>query len=136
MHFIHDVKLYKRQNPEGLFIHVALNHPELMKTVHHVLTDGIKKFLDYAIELKEKQAAVFYDLMADYIASSRLKFSLQETRTITPKNKLSAKNDKPNRQPTLYQMLGFLSSAPTSKIPNIRDGIDSLARTFVLSLLC
>jgi hypothetical protein len=72
LHFIHDVKLYKRQNPEGLFIHEALNHPELMNTVHQVLNEGIKKFLDYAIELKEKQPAVFDELMADYIVSSRL----------------------------------------------------------------
>lgn len=72
LHFIHDVKLYKRQNPEGLFIHEALTHPELMNTVHQVLTEGIKKFLDYVIELKEKQPAVFDQLMADYIVSSRL----------------------------------------------------------------
>lgn len=72
LHFIHDVKLYKRQNPKGLFIHEALSHPELMNTVHQVLTEGIKKFLDYAIELKEKQPAVFDELMADYIVSSRL----------------------------------------------------------------
>lgn len=72
LHFIHDVRLYKRQNPQGLYIHEAKLHPKLMTTVRKVLTDGIKKFLDYAVELKEKQPAMFDDLMADYIISSQL----------------------------------------------------------------
>ena len=31
-----------------------------------VLHDGIKAFLDYAIQLKEKQPAMFDEVMADY----------------------------------------------------------------------
>jgi hypothetical protein len=80
LHFIHDVQIYKRQNPEGLFIHEAQRHPELMNMVHQVLTEGIKKFLDYALELKEKQPIVFDELMADYVISSRLEVPFRKDR--------------------------------------------------------
>jgi hypothetical protein len=40
--------------------------------VRKVLNDGIQKFLDYAIEIKEKQPKVFVDLMTDYEISDRM----------------------------------------------------------------
>jgi hypothetical protein len=66
LHFIHDVKLYKKHNPNSLFIYHARSRPELMDRVYRVLTNGIVKFLDYAIELKEKQPIVFEELLSDY----------------------------------------------------------------------
>ncbi|MGR9117626.1 MAG: hypothetical protein ACU85E_17945, partial [Gammaproteobacteria bacterium] len=65
-HFIHDAKLYKRFNPELLFITKALENPELMKRVRNVLTDGIKSFLKFCIELKEYQPDMFLTLIEDY----------------------------------------------------------------------
>ncbi len=37
-----------------------------LQKVRNVLEDGIRKFLDYAIELKEEQPEVFTELMEDY----------------------------------------------------------------------
>jgi hypothetical protein len=72
LHFINDVKAFKERHPERLFIHEAEKSDRLMAKVRKVLTDGIQKFLDYAIELKEKQPKVFDDLMADYEISGRM----------------------------------------------------------------
>ncbi|MEW5900542.1 MAG: hypothetical protein AB1715_03665 [Acidobacteriota bacterium] len=66
LHFIQDVKAFKERHPEELFINEAGKKDWLMTKVKKVLGDGIRKFLDYAIELKEKQPAVFADLMTDY----------------------------------------------------------------------
>ena len=43
----------------------------MVKLDNKVLTDGIKKFLDYAIQLKEKQQEMFNELMTDYVVSMR-----------------------------------------------------------------
>jgi len=66
LHFIHDVKAFKANNPDKLFIHEAKNNERLMQKVNTVLGDGIRKFLDYVIELKEKQPDMFYEIIADY----------------------------------------------------------------------
>lgn len=71
LHFIQDVKLFKQANPDKPFIYEAQNHPFLMEKVRKVLGDGIQKFLDYMIELKEKKPDLFYDLLTDYELSSR-----------------------------------------------------------------
>lgn len=73
LHFIQDFKLFKKNNPDGLFIHEAQKDPLLMEKTMKVLGDGIRKFLDYAIELKEKHPEMFSSLMADYEISFRLK---------------------------------------------------------------
>jgi hypothetical protein len=72
LHFINDVKAFKERFPEQLFIHEAERNERLMSKVRKVLNDGIQKFLDYAVELKEKQPKVFIDLMADYEISDRM----------------------------------------------------------------
>ncbi len=66
LHFIYDVKLFKENNPDKLFILEAEKRDPLMVKARKVLHDGIRAFLDYAIELKEKQPAIFDEVLADY----------------------------------------------------------------------
>jgi hypothetical protein len=66
LHFIYDVKLFKENNPDKLFVLEAEKREALMVKVCKVLHDGIKAFLDYAVELKSKQPAMFDEIMADY----------------------------------------------------------------------
>jgi hypothetical protein len=73
LHFINDVKAFKERSPDRLFIHEAERNERLMTKVRKVLSDGIQKFLDYAVELKEKQPKVFVDLMTDYEISDRMR---------------------------------------------------------------
>jgi len=72
LHFINDVKAFKERMPDGLFIYEAETNERLMAKVRKVLNDGIQKFLDYSIEIKEKQPKVFVDLMTDYEISDRM----------------------------------------------------------------
>jgi len=71
IHFTDDYRTFKDLNPEKLFIHEAMKNEGLMAKVRKILADGIQKFLDFAIELKEKQPQVFQDLMTDFEFSSR-----------------------------------------------------------------
>lgn len=73
LHFIHDVKLFKANNPDKLFIHEAEKKEWLMQKVKLVLGDGIRKFLDYVIELKEKQPDMFYEVISDYELSAQIR---------------------------------------------------------------
>ena len=73
LHFIHDVKAFKANNPDKLFMHEAKNNERLMQKVNTVLGDGIRKFLDYVIELKEKQPDMFYEIIADYELSTTIR---------------------------------------------------------------
>jgi hypothetical protein len=66
LHFIEDVKLFKQTCPDRLFIYEAQNQRSLMKKVKKIMGDGVLKFLDYVIELKEKDPDMFYDLLTDY----------------------------------------------------------------------
>ena len=70
LHFIEDVKLFKQTHPDKHFIYEAQNQRSLMKKVKKIMGDGILKFLDYMIELKEKNPDMFYDLLTDYELSS------------------------------------------------------------------
>jgi hypothetical protein len=67
MHFIHDAQLFKSMNPDELFISKAMKNPEQMERVKAVLTDGIKSFLRFCIELQEHEPDVFQTLMEDYM---------------------------------------------------------------------
>jgi len=73
LHFIQDFELYKRQNPERLFMENALAHPRMRAKVEKILRDGIVKFLDYAIELRQKEPEVLEELLDDYLLSSKLR---------------------------------------------------------------
>ncbi len=66
LHFIHDVKAFKERNKDQPFIYEAQKREWQMRKVRTILEDGIRKFLDYAIELKKGQPEVFMDLMEDY----------------------------------------------------------------------
>ena len=71
LHFIQDVKLYKKHYPDKLFIEEAKRQPYLMTKVNQVLQNGIIKFLEYVIELKEQRPDMFEELLADYQISSQ-----------------------------------------------------------------
>jgi len=73
LHFLFDVKLFKENNPDKMFILEAEKREPLMRKARKVLHDGIKAFLDYAIELKEKQPAMFDEVMADYELTELIK---------------------------------------------------------------
>jgi len=73
LHFIYDVKSFKAKHPHQLFVHEAAKNEELMAKTWKIVSDGIRVFLDYAIELKEKKPALFDELMADYELSIRLR---------------------------------------------------------------
>jgi len=72
LHFTSDVRIFKDTHPGKLFVHEAARRPELMTRTHRIIGDGIRRFLDYAIELKEKQPEMFGEMMADYALSARL----------------------------------------------------------------
>ena len=82
-HFIHDVKIFKDNNPDKLFIHEAEKKEWLMRKAKTVLGDGIRKFLDYAIELKEKQPDIFDDVISDYELSAQVTGQYAEDTTRT-----------------------------------------------------
>ena len=69
-HFIQDVKLFKRTNPDKLYIHETRKNKQTLAKVNTILGDGVRKFLDYLIELKEKQPELFYAIISDYEASA------------------------------------------------------------------
>jgi hypothetical protein len=71
LHFINDVRAFKEAHPSRLFIEEAEKSERMMLKVRKVLWDGIQRFLDYAIELKEKQPQMFQDVLSDYDLSSR-----------------------------------------------------------------
>jgi hypothetical protein len=73
MHFISDVKTFNQLYPGKLYIHEAAKDGAMMQRVTNVLGDGIRKYLEYAGELKEKQPELFKQVMADYelLAQSR-----------------------------------------------------------------
>jgi hypothetical protein len=73
LHFISDVKTYKENNPGKLFIHKAADNKLLMHKVNKVLGDGIRKYLDYAIELKEKQPDLFDEIITDYELATQIR---------------------------------------------------------------
>ncbi len=73
LHFISDVRIYKEHNPDRLFIEEALKDPRMKRRTLDVIGDGIRRFLEYALELKEKQPAMFEEVMGDYALSERLR---------------------------------------------------------------
>jgi len=73
LNFIQDVKVFKDNNPDKLFIHEAEKDEYMMTKVRKVMEDGIQKFLDYAIELKEKQPDMFNQIISDYESSIQVR---------------------------------------------------------------
>ena len=73
LHFISDVAAFKENNPKKLFILEARSKKPVMDKARRILSDGIQRFLDYAIELKEKRPDLFEEMMEDYEASALLR---------------------------------------------------------------
>jgi hypothetical protein len=73
LHFICDVKIFKEKFPQRMFVHEAVKRENLMKRTWKVLSDGIKRFLEYALELKEKDPEMFEEMMADYALSIQIR---------------------------------------------------------------
>jgi len=66
LHFVHDVKVFRDKNQGKLFGSEASENEMIRLKVENVLGDGIRSFLDYAIELKEKQPKMYLNMMTDY----------------------------------------------------------------------
>jgi hypothetical protein len=81
LHFIQDVDLYKRYYPNKLYIEHALKMPDERRRVIRILSDGISKFLDYLIELKQEQPDVFMELINEYLMTSRMMLWKQVNNT-------------------------------------------------------
>lgn len=73
LNFIYDVKAFKNNNPNKLFIYEAEKNILFMGKIKKVLGAGIQKFLDYAIELKEKHPDTFDELISDYELASKIR---------------------------------------------------------------
>ncbi len=72
LHFIYDINLCRENNPGGSFIEEVVSREPLLAKSYKVLGDGIRKFIDYAIELKEKEPQMFASLMEDYELCSQM----------------------------------------------------------------
>ncbi|GAX59826.1 hypothetical protein SCALIN_C04_0314 [Candidatus Scalindua japonica] len=66
LHFIEEVKLFKHNNPDTPYVYEAQRNRSLMKKVKKVLAEGMFNFLDFLIELKRKDPALFCELLSDY----------------------------------------------------------------------
>jgi hypothetical protein len=73
LHFIQDVQLFQEQNPGRSFVAEARQHPRLAAKIEKILRDGVVKFLDYAIELRQKEPEVLEELLEDYLISSKMR---------------------------------------------------------------
>jgi len=73
LHFIQDFQLFKKQNPERLFMDEVPAHPRMQAKVEKILRDGVVKFLDYVIELRQKEPEVLEELLDDYLLSSKMR---------------------------------------------------------------
>jgi len=72
LHFIEEVKLFKNNRPDAPYVYEAQKNRSLMKKVKKVLAEGLFNFLEFLIELKKKEPALFYELLADYEESPQM----------------------------------------------------------------
>lgn len=75
LHFIQDIQLFRAHHPDAFFIEHARSEPGLLEKVQSILQQGLYSFLDYVIELKEKQPDVLNELLTDYQATEHMKQS-------------------------------------------------------------
>jgi hypothetical protein len=73
LHFIQDVEFFHQEQPDVLVVQAAEGDERLMGKVRKVMGDGIRKFLDYAVELKEKEPRMFDEVLDSYVSSSRFR---------------------------------------------------------------
>ena len=61
------MKRFKHTHPDELFIdNFVKDDGRIKKRVDTILGDGVRMFLDYLIELKEKQPELFDEIVSDY----------------------------------------------------------------------
>lgn len=75
LHFVSDVSTCKENHPDRLYMERAEENPKMKARAREVLGDGVRSFLDYAIELKERHPDMFDDMMTDYEFSAGLRCS-------------------------------------------------------------
>ena len=73
LHFISDVNTFKECSPGKLFAQKASENELLMQKLMKIMGDGIRKYLDFAIELKEKQPYLFNEVISDYELSANIR---------------------------------------------------------------
>ena len=73
LHFIQDVERFREHNRGSLFVVEARRHQRLWEKTQKILRDGVVKFLDYAIELREKEPEVLEELLGDYLVSAKMR---------------------------------------------------------------
>ncbi len=72
LHFIQDVTLFNEQNLDKMFIDEAKSKPELLEKTRCVVRNGVVKFIDYIVELKQNDPALLDNLLSDYEISSSI----------------------------------------------------------------
>ncbi len=72
LHFIQDVTLFNEQSLDKLFIDEAKSKPELLKKTSSVVRNGVIKFMDYMVELKQNDPTLLDNLLSDYEISSSI----------------------------------------------------------------
>ncbi len=72
LNFIQDIELFKLRHPDGSFVAETRRRRELGAKLDKVLGDGVRAFLDHAIELKENHPEMFEELLADYELSASM----------------------------------------------------------------
>ena len=73
LHFIQDVERFREGSPGSLFVTEARRHPRLWEKTEKILRDGVVKFLDYVIELREKEPEVLEELLQDYLVTAKMR---------------------------------------------------------------
>jgi hypothetical protein len=73
LHFTQDVDRFRERNPGRLFVTEARLHPRLWEKTEKILRDGVVKFLDYVLELREKEPEVLEELLEDYLVTARMR---------------------------------------------------------------
>ena len=66
IHFVHDVKLFRDKNQGKLIGSEASENESMLAKAEVTLGNGIRSFLDYALELKEKQPQMYLNMISDY----------------------------------------------------------------------
>ena len=84
LHFIADVKIFKDNNPDKFFIYEAEKNALQMEKTNKILSEGIQKFLDFAIELKEKHPNMFHDLISNCEISLKSRCIKEHVKEFTP----------------------------------------------------
>ncbi len=71
LHFVADVRQFREAHPGESFARHVQAHAHLQERMEKVLGDGIRAFLDYAIELKELQPELFTEVFGRAVEDER-----------------------------------------------------------------